>query len=114
MLSLILPTQGNPIALKRTLDNTKNVVDEIIIGSVCVFEEDKKLIQFYGNEYNIKIIDLPFNYIFKFGFSKALNLLSEHSTNMVTMYLNVGEIIEKGEDKILEQLDDQYNCYYIN
>lgn len=113
-MTLIFPAQGNPIALKRTLDSTKNVVDEIIIGSVCVFEDDKKLIESYKNQYNIKIIDLPFNFVFKFGFSNVLNLMAEHSTNKVTMYLNVGEIIEKGEDKILEQLDDQYNCYYIN
>lgn len=114
MLSLILPTQGNPIALKRTLDSTKNVVDEIIIGSVCIFSEDEKLIKSYSNEYNIKIVYLPFNYIFNFGFSNILNLLACQSHNDIVMYLNVGEVIEKGEDKILGKLDKQYNCYYID
>jgi len=113
-ITLIFPTQGNPIAVKRTLDSTKNVVDEIIIGSVCVFQDDKAVIESYGTEYNIKIIDLPFNFIFKNGFSETLNLLASHATNDVCMYLNVGEIIEKGEDGILSKLDPKYNVYYID
>ena len=114
MLSLIFPTQGNPIALKRTLDNTKNVVDEIVIGSVCVFQEDIDLINSYKSEYNIKLIELPFNHIFNVGFSETLNLLATHVTNPIAMYLNVGEIIEQGEDGILDKISPEYNCYYID
>lgn len=114
MLSLIFPTQGNPVALKRTLDSTKNVVDEIIIGSVCVFKEDVALIESYKSEYNIKIVHLPFNHIFCVGFSDTLNLLASHAANPVCIYLNVGEVIEKGEENILKSISPEYNCYYID
>lgn len=114
MITLITPTQGNPIALKRTLDSVKEVVDQIIIGSVCVFEKDLNIIKSYSNEYNIKIIELPFNHIFKAGFSDTLNILSAHASNDVAIYLNVGEVIEKSEGAILDKINSNYNCYYID
>lgn len=113
-LTLVFPTQGNPIALKRTLDNTRDVVDEIVIGSVCVFKEDIDLIKAYKKEYNIRLIELPFNYVYINGFSATLNLLASYATNPIAMYLNVGEIIEKGNEAVLSKLSPEYNCYYID
>lgn len=109
-----MPTQGNPIALKRTLESTKGVVDEIIIGSVCLFSEDIELIKSCSIEYNIKIVELSFNYIFVNGFSSVLNLLASHATNRIVLYLNVGEVISK-DNGIIEHTDnEEYNSYYIN
>lgn len=113
-LSLILPTQGNPIALKRTLESTKGIVDEIILGSVCIFKSDLEIIKTYQSEYNLKILELPFDYIFHMGFSNTLNYLSYHAKNDLVIYLNVGEVIEKGKDEILSKISDEYNCYYID
>lgn len=112
MITLITPTQGNPIALKRTLESFKDVCDEFIIGDGCIFESDSKIIQSYKKDFNIGIVDLPFNYIFTFGFSSALNLLAAHSSNDLVVYMNVGEIIGE-EHAILPLLKHftQFNCY---
>lgn len=114
MISFITPTQGNPIALKRTIDSLKGICDEFIIGSVCVFEDDQKTIESYIDEYNIKIIELPFNHIYENGFSATLNLLDSFAKNDDVIYLNVGEIVESGIENVLNQMDAQYNCYYID
>ena len=110
MISLILPTQGNPIALKRTIDSVEGICDEVIVGDVCVFEDDKKAIDLLG----VKRIELPFNYIFKNGFADTLNTIASHAKNDLVLYLNVGEVISEGKDEILSKLDSQYNAYYID
>lgn len=114
MISYIAPTHGNPVALKRTLDSLVGICDEFIIGDVIIFPLDRELIRSYKSEFNIKIIKFEFNYIFKNGFSSILNALIEHATNNIVLYLNTGEIIEKGKDKILDKISDDYNCYYID
>lgn len=114
MMTLITPTQGNPVALKRTIDSLNGIINEVIVGSVCIFEKDEELIQSYDNEVNLKLVKMPFNYIFCNGFSNALNLLAEYATNDWLVYLNVGEIVEEGKDQILSKLNNDYNCYYID
>jgi hypothetical protein len=114
MVTLILPTQGNPIALKRTLDSVQDICDEIVIGSVCIFEDDIAVINSYKKEYNIKVLNLPFNYILKNGFSATLNLLADAATNDIVLYLNVGEVIDKNAENILNIISPEYNAYYID
>lgn len=114
MITLISPTQGNPIALKRTLDSLRFICDEFIIGDLCVFESDRQLIESYKNEYNLKLIKLPINFIYKNGFSYTLNTLISHATNDVVLYLNVSEVIEKSDGNILSKISDEYNCYYLD
>jgi hypothetical protein len=114
MISFITPTQGNPIALKRTMDSLKGICNEFIVGSVCLFQKDEKIIESYKNEFNTKLVRLPFNFIYSFGFSKTLNLLASHATNRIVIYLNVGEVIEKSEGGILDKIIPEYNCYYID
>lgn len=114
MLSLITPTQGNPIALKRTIDSLKGVCDEYIIGSVCLFPDDEREIEKYATEVNLKVVHLPFDYIYRNGFSSILNLLASHVTNRIACYLNVGEILSKNHG-ILESINDEkYNSFYID
>lgn len=114
MMTLITPTQGNPIALKRTIDSLKGVVNEVIVGSVCIFKEDDELIQSYESEINLKLIKMPFNYLFLNGFSNALNLLASYATNDWIVYLNVGEVVELGKENILNRLSNDYNCFYLD
>lgn len=114
MLTLITPTQGNPIALKRTINSLKGIINEVVVGSVCVFEEDEDLIQSYENEINLKVVKMPFNYIFCNGFSNTLNKLAEFAINDWVIYLNVGEIVEEGQHNILGKINNDYNCYYLD
>lgn len=110
MISFITPTQGNPIALKRTIDSVAHICDEFIIGDVCPFEEDSQLIRSYPG---VKTIKLPVNYIFHYGFSQTLNELAEHAKNDLVLYLNVGEVLSESGD-VLAQLSSDYNAYYID
>lgn len=115
-ISLIIPTQGNTTALKRTIESFKDVVSEIIIGSLCVFEEDSEIIQSYTNQYNLVKIDYKFDTIFKYGFSEILNNLSKWATNDLVLYMNCSEILD-GEERInrlLEEKFSPYNCFAID
>lgn len=112
-VSLVTMTQGNPIALKRTIDSLKGVINEVIIGDVCVFDEDREKIISYGSEIPMKMINMPFNHIFKTGFANTLNMLAIHASNDWCIYLNVSEVIHSGKDEILNKISDQYNYYYI-
>ena len=115
-ISFVSMTQGNVIALKRTLDSLKNICNEFIIGSICVFEEDEKIIESYRSEYNLKVIKYPFDYIFKNGFASILNDLSTYATDDLCLYLNVGEVPD-GKEAALRLINEKfpnYNCYAIN
>lgn len=109
-ITLITMGQGNPVALKRTLDSFKNVVDEIIFGDVLIFESDREIINSYLKEYNMKIVRLPFNFIFLNGFGPTLNALAEFATNDWVLYMNVSEVLD-GEHPVKEQMSKEYNCY---
>ena len=114
MITLILPTQGNPVALKRTIDSVKDICDEIIVGDVCVFQDDRELINSYKKEYNLKMVSFDFNYILKNGFSAILNRLADEATNDIVLYLNVGEIFDSSIEDILSVISPEYNAYYID
>lgn len=109
-ITLITMGQGNPVAFKRTLESFKHIVDEIIFGDLLIFDSDREIIQRYKEEYNLKIVKLPFNFIFENGFAKMLNILSNHATNDWLLYMNVSEVID-GKHPIKEQISDLYNCY---
>lgn len=117
-ITLVTMGQANPIALKRTLDSFKDVVDEIIFGDLLVFDQDREKISYYTKEYNFRMVKLPFNYIFQHGFAHTLNQLAEHAHNDWILYMNVSEVID-GQYSIKEeiqfpikvQMSNQYNCY---
>lgn len=110
MITLITLTQGNPIALKRTIDNvlSHGLCNEIIVGDMCLFEEDSIIINGMG----VKQVPLAFNHLYLNGFGATLNQLAEHATNDLCLYLNVGEIIECNLKK--ELINPNYNCYAFN
>lgn len=111
-ITLVTMGQGNPIALKRTLESFKDVVSEIVFGDLLIFEHDRELIKSYQSEYNLKIIPLPFNFIFENGFAHTLNTLAEHTTNDFVLYMNIGEVMD-GEFDVLGKLN-HCNCYYLD
>jgi hypothetical protein len=115
-ITLITMAQGNPIVLKETLKSFEGIADEIIFGDVLLFNDDRELIQSYCNEFNLKIIKYPFNYIFQNGFSAILNDLISHSSNDWNIYMNCSEIISKGKESIVEtvQVNSICNTFYFN
>lgn len=111
-LTLIVPSQGNPIALKRTLDSFKGICNEVVFGDVLIFEKDRELIQSWQEEYNMGIVEMPFNFIFEHGFANTLNTLAHYATNDWVLYMNVGEVMD-GEFEILSKLNGNFNCHYL-
>lgn len=109
-ITLVTMGQGNPIALKRTLDSFKDHVDEVVFGDFLIFEEDRKLIESYKNDYKIRFVRCPFNWIYHEGFGETLNMLANHAINDWILYMNVSELVD-GEHFIKDQISDQYNCY---
>lgn len=109
-ITLITMGQGNPVALKRTIESFKHVVDEIVFGDVLIFDQDRETISKYAREYNFRMVKLRFNFIFDRGFADTLNQLAEHATHDWILYMNVGEVLD-GEHFIKEQMSERYNCY---
>jgi hypothetical protein len=112
-ITLITMGAGNVIVLKETLESFKHVCDEIIYGDLLLFAEDREIVRTYQEEYNLKFVKLPFNYIFKNGFSATLNELAFHATNDLVIYMNTSEVIEK-DNGILQSVSPEYNCYYFD
>lgn len=112
-ITLITMGQANPVALKRTIESFKDVVDEIIFGDLLIFESDREVITQYVHDYPLEIVRLPFNHIFEHGFAATLNELADHATNDWVLYMNVSEVID-GEHPIKEQMSNLYNCYSLD
>lgn len=116
-ISFVTMGQGNPEATYRTFKSFFGTIcNEIIYGDLCIFAEDRKMIESYSEEFNLKIVELPFNYIYKNGFSNCLNLLSDHASNNICLYNNVGEIInsEQRTLRLINEKFSDFNCYAIN
>jgi len=102
--------QGNPKVLKSTFESLWGVVDEIIFGDLTLFKSDANLIRTYTNEFNLKIVDYPFFYIYKNGFSSILNSLISHASNNMCIYMNCSEVIQDGKDNILDIIHKNIEC----
>lgn len=114
-ITLITPAHANPIALKRTIDSVSGLCDEIIVGDLCMFEEDRKVMESYTRVYNMKLIRYGFNFLYKYGFSELLNQLSGYTTNDIVIYLNVGEVIDTSRlVNVSGNLTDDYSAWYID
>jgi hypothetical protein len=104
---------GNVIVLEETLKSFATICDEIVIGDMILFPEDREILHMYADKYPIKIIKLPFYYIFKNGFASVLNLLASNAKNDTVLYLNTSEVIEI-DNGILDIVSGAYNCYYFD
>lgn len=85
---------GNVLALKKTFDSFKHIVDEFVYGDMLLFPEDRDVLFGYKDEYNLKILGLPFDFIFNNGFSKTLNTIANEASNDLVIYLNTSEVID--------------------
>lgn len=111
-LTLLTMGQGNPAALKRTLDSFKGICNEVIFGDLLIFESDRQIIRGYQEEYNMPIVEFEFNHIFKHGFANTLNTLAYYATNDFVLYMNIGEVMD-GEFDVLGKLNNDFNTYYL-
>lgn len=109
-ISLICMSQGNPKVLKETFKSLWGVVDEIIFGDLLLFEDDRKIIENYTKEFNLKIIPYQFTYIFENGFSAILNSLISQASNEYCIYMNCSEVIEYGKENILHIIESNPEC----
>jgi hypothetical protein len=85
--------QGNPVALKHTFESFSDHVSEFVFGDLLILPEDRQIIEEYRKDFNLKIVPLPFNHIFKNGFGATLNTIAEHASNTACLYMNCGEVI---------------------
>lgn len=108
-VSLITMGQGNVKALKKTLDSFRGVYDEVVYGDMLIFDEDRLLLEKYQLEYPLRIIKLPFNYIFQMGFSNCLNFLINNAKNDLVLYMNTSEVIDE-DYGINNIIDENPNC----
>lgn len=113
-ISLVTMSHGNPIALKKTLESFKGIVDEVVYGDLLIFQEDRGLIKSYEKEFNLRIIPLPFNYIFQMGFSNVLNFLISNCKNDLCLYMNTSEVIDidYGVNEIVNNNPDCNTFYF--
>lgn len=94
-ITLITMGAGNVKVLGKTLESFRNVFDEVIYGDLLLFEEDREVVKGYQKQYNMRIIEFPFNLIFKRGFSSVLDQLTFFSTNDNVIYMNTSEVIDE-------------------
>ncbi len=112
-ISGITMLSGNVIILEETIKSLLTICDEVVIGDLIVFPEDRERLCWYQTKYNIKIIKLPFDNLFKNGFSFVLNLLAAEASNNTVLYLNTSEVIEK-DNGVLGIVSPEYNCYHFD
>lgn len=107
---------GNVNALGKTLESFKDVYDEVVYGDMLLFEEDRRIVEDYRKEYNLGILPMPFNYIFKYGFSDALNLMAEKATYDTILYMNTSEVIDEdyGIVDVVKKNTDCNAFYFIH
>jgi len=100
---------GNVKVLRKTLESFSGVCNEVIYGDLLLFPEDREVIKSYEKEFNLKICEFPFNWIFEYGFSSCLNILADSSTNNTVMYMNTSEVIDE-DYGITETIKNNPNC----
>lgn len=113
-LSLVCLSHGNSIVLKETFKSLSTICDEIVYGDLCLWEEDSKLVETYKNEFNLRIVKLPFNILFHQGYANVLNFLISHASNDLCIYMNCSEVIsiDFGAKEALQ--NEKYNTFYFN
>lgn len=99
---------GNVKVLRKTLESFKGVVDEVVYGDMTLFSEDHETVWSYAEEFNMKIVNMPFNELFNAGFSSVLNKLIDAASNDLCLYMNTSEIIDidYGINKIIDENPD--------
>lgn len=113
-ISLICLAHGNSMVLKETFKSLSSICDEIIFGDLCLFKEDSDLIETYKNDFNLKIVKLPFNILFHQGYANVLNFLIGHAKNDLCVYMNCSEIISIDYNAFDSVQDETFNTFFFN
>jgi hypothetical protein len=115
-ISLLTMGAGNVKVLRKTIESFSSICDEIVYGDMLLWEEDRVLLKSYQQEFNLKIVELPFNFIFENGFSYLLNTLSAKSTNDLCIYMNTSEIIgvDYGMAEIIKNNQDCNSFFFTH
>lgn len=108
-VTLITMGAGNVLVLKETLKAFSHVCSEVIYGDMLLFEEDRKILHSYKNEFNIDICQLPFNLLYKAGFSMVLNSLAAMAHTPLVLYMNTSEVIDE-DYGIMDILNSNPDC----
>lgn len=108
-ITLITMGAGNVKVLGKTLESFSNIFDEVVYGDMLLFDGDRDILNGYAQKYNMGVLKLPFNYIFKHGFSDTLNILASIATNDIVLYMNTSEVIDE-DYGIVEIIKNNPNC----
>lgn len=108
-ITLICMGAGNVKVLKETFKSASTVCDEIVYGDMLLFPEDREILHSYACEFNLKVVRLQFDYIFRNGFASLLNILAGVAKNNHVLYLNTSEVIEE-DYGILDTVTKQTHC----
>lgn len=113
-ITLITMGAGNVIVLEETLKSFEGIINEVIYGDMLIFPEDREILYSYKPRYNLKPVTLPFNYLYKNGFSALLNHLASFASNDMVMYMNTGEVIDEnyGINDIVDS-NPECNSFYF-
>ena len=112
-ISGITMLSGNVLILEETIKSLLTICDQVVVGDLLIFPEDRRKLYWYQTLYNIKIVKLPFDELFKNGFAYVLNLLAKEASNNTILYLNTSEIIS-ADNGVLDIISPEYNCYYFD
>lgn len=114
-ITLITMGQGNVLALRKTLESFYPFVSEVVYGDMLIFDDDRAVVKTYEDEFNLRSIRLPFNYIFQTGFSNCLNFLISNAKNDMVLYMNTSEVVDEnyGINGIIDSNKD-CNAFYFS
>jgi len=116
-ISLLTMGAGNVIVLEETLKSfvQSGICNEVIYGDLLIFPEDREILNTYIEPYNMKVVEFPFNYIFKNGFYSVLNALADKASNDLVIYMNTSEIcsINHGINEIIDN-NPECNTFYFD
>ena len=111
MISLVTVTQGNPKALRRTVDNVVHafggLVNDVVVGDVSVYDDN-----FTTGFDDVRFLKMPFDHLFRLGFGHVLNDVAGQAKNDLCLYLNVGEVVDCNLNTSL--ISDEWNAYTFN
>lgn len=94
-ITLITMGAGNVLVLRKTLESFKGICDEVIYGDLLLWESDREIVKGYAEEFNMRIVQFPFDYIFRRGFSDLLNMLAAFASNDMVLYMNTSEVVQE-------------------
>jgi len=113
-ITLITMGAGNVQALGKTLESFDGVFDEVVYGDMLLFQEDRDVLDKYKQQYNMGVLRMPFNFIFKYGFAHTLNTLAFQATNNMVIYANTSEVIDEDYGIVdLVKSNKDCNAFYF-